>query len=160
MLDLLSAFVTCWKVYETGVAYPFEFAQIIPFRVGILKGFEKVCSRAIYKEAPTASCALLQLLILRLDFLCWMMKLGGLRSTLCHPVYSNMRYSVGGLRSFKSLLSIFGCLYRNYIWCRVAGPWDPPPRRGKGHYPPPPPCGTVVLLECRGNQVDSRTCSK
>ena len=21
-----------------------------------------------------------------------------------------------------------------YIWCRVAGPWDPPPRRGKGHY--------------------------
>ena len=47
------------------------------------------------------------------------------------------------------------------IWCRVAGPWDPPPpRRGKGHYPPAPPCGTVVLLKCRGNQVDSRTCSK
>ena len=25
---------------------------------------------------------------------------------------------------------------------------------------PAPPCGTVVLLECRGKQVDSRTCSK
>ena len=25
---------------------------------------------------------------------------------------------------------------------------------------PTSPCGTVVLLECRGKQVDSRTCSK
>ena len=80
----------------------------------------------------------------------------------------------------------------NYIWCRVAGPWDPPPREGgrvttprpplwycgtsrvswqssrqqnmfqinNKYTTPAPPCGTVVLLECRGKQVDSRTCSK
>ena len=80
-------------------------------------------------------------------------------------------------------------LYYIYIWCRVAGPWDPPPAKGEGSLPPrwycstsrvswqasrqqnmfqinnkyttpASPCGTVVLLECRGKQVDSRTCSK
>ena len=80
------------------------------------------------------------------------------------PTLSDIGIRVYVLLKRKNTSSFFVqiiYIYNIYIWCRVARPWDPPPRREGGrvimlppytkqmHYPPPP-CGTVVLPECRG----------
>ena len=51
----------------------------------------------------------------------------------------------GCLQGMEAVAEKHIYIYGETIWCRVAGPWDPPPAKGEGSLPPAPPlwyCGT------------------